>query len=185
DKRKVEIDAEARAEQTRRIGKGEADAILFKYTAEAEGIRRVLEAKADGYRRMVEMSAAHPELAPTLLLIEKLPELVAEQVKAIQNLKIDKITIWDGQGGGGGGGRNGNNATAAWLRDLVGALPPIHELARQAGVKLPGILGTVEEHGPAESETAEGGGHGAAGSGRAPSGGPMPPAGGPAKGGAR
>ncbi len=165
DKRKVEIEAEARAEQTRRIGKGEADAILFKYTAEAEGIRRVLEAKADGYRRMVEMSAQHPELAPTLLLIEKLPELVAEQVKAIQNLKIDKITIWDGQGGGGGGAGGGrhNNATAAWLRDLIGALPPIHELARQAGVKLPNILGTVEEPGTAAaggSGEGDGGTHG-------------------------
>ncbi|MGQ0551690.1 MAG: flotillin family protein [Planctomycetota bacterium] len=152
DKRKVEIDAEARAEQVRRIGKGEADAILFKYSAEAEGVRLVLEAKAAGYRKLVEMSGAHPEMAPTLLLIEKLPELVAEQVKAIQNLKIDKITIWDGQGGGAGGGRNGN-ATAAWLRDLIGALPPIHELARQAGVKLPSILGTVDE-----SDGATGGG---------------------------
>ena len=28
-------------------------------------------------------------------MIEQLPTLVAEQVKAIQNLKIDKITVWD------------------------------------------------------------------------------------------
>ncbi len=141
DKRKIEIDAEAEAERMRRIGKGEADAVLFRFTAEAEGTRRVLEAKADGYRKMLEVCGQHPDMAPTLLLIEKLPDLVAEQVKAISNLKIDKVTVWDsGQGGGG----KGHNATANWLRDLVGALPPIHDLAQQAGVKLPGILGTVD-----------------------------------------
>ncbi len=139
NKRKVEIDAEAQAEQTRRLGKGDADAILFKFTAEAEGTRRVLEAKAAGYQKMLEVCGSHPDMAPTLLLIEKLPELVAEQVKAIQNLKIDKVTVWDsGQGHNGQG-----NATANWLRDMIGALPPIHDLAAQAGVKLPGILGSV------------------------------------------
>jgi flotillin len=155
EKRKVEIAAEAQAEQTRRRGKGEADAILFRYTAEAEGTRRVIEAKATGYQKLLEVCGGHPEMAPTLLLIEKLPELVAEQVKAIQNLKIDKITIWDGQGGSGNG--RPNNATAAWLRDLIGALPPIHELAKQAGVKLPGVLGTIEESGtgPAQGPPGE------------------------------
>jgi flotillin len=143
DKRKIEIDAEAEAERTRRIGKGAADAVLFKYTAEAEGVRRVLEGKASGYQRMLEVCGAHADMAPTLLLIEKLPELVAEQVKAIQNLKIDKVTVWD-SGGDNGAGR-GNNATANWLKDLIGALPPIHDLARQAGVKLPGILGTIDD----------------------------------------
>ena len=154
EKRKIEIEAEAEAEQKRRIGKGEADAILFKYQAEAEGNRRVIEGKALGYQKLLEVCGQHPEMAPTLLLIEQLPALVAEQVKAIQNLKIDKITIWDGQGGGDG---RPNNATAAWLRDLIGALPPIHDLARQAGVKLPGVLGTVEG-----SEGKDAGGGGAA-----------------------
>ena len=37
DKRKVEIDAEAEAENIRRIAKGEADAIFFKAQAEAQG----------------------------------------------------------------------------------------------------------------------------------------------------
>jgi len=143
DKRRAEIEAEAEAEQKRRIGKGEADAVLFRYQAEAEGIQRTIEAKALGYQKLLEVCAGHPEMAPTLLLIEKLPELVAEQVKAIQGLKIDKITIWDGAGGGTDG--RGHNATAGWMRDLVSALPPIHELARQAGVKLPGVFGTLAD----------------------------------------
>lgn len=145
DKRKIEIEAEAEAERRRRLGKGEADAILAKFTAEAEGIRRTLEAKADGYRKLMEVCGEHPDMAPTLLMIEKLPELVAEQVKAIQNLKIDKVTVWDGGYGGGANGEGGGNTTAKWLREMVGALPPIHDLARQSGVKLPGILGTIED----------------------------------------
>jgi flotillin len=36
-----------------------------------------------------------PQVGPTLLLIEQLPKLVEQQVKAVQNLKIDKITVWD------------------------------------------------------------------------------------------
>lgn len=140
-KRRVEIEAEAHAEQTRRHARGEADAILAKYEAEAEGIRKVLEAKADGYNKLVQACAERPDIAPTLLLIEKMPELVAEQVKAVQNLKIDKITVWD-SGNGNGDGKGG---TAGFLSSMIGALPPVHELARQAGVELPGYLGRMTD----------------------------------------
>ncbi|MCA8935630.1 MAG: flotillin family protein [Planctomycetes bacterium] len=142
DKRRVEIEAEAVAERRRREAKGEADAILMKYQAEAEGLRKVLEAKADGYNKLVAACAERPDIAPTLLLIEKMPELVAEQVKAVQNLKIDKVTVWDGGNGGSNGGKGG---TAGFLSSLIGALPPMHELAEQAGVELPGFLGKLKE----------------------------------------
>ena len=142
DKRRVEIEAEAVAERRRREARGEADAILMKYEAEAEGLRKVLEAKADGYNKLVAACAERPDIAPTLLLIEKMPELVAEQVKAIQNLKIDKVTVWDG---GNGGGSNGKGATAGFLSSLIGSLPAVHELAEQAGVELPGYLGKLRK----------------------------------------
>ena len=45
-KQQIEIAAEAEAERQRRIAKGQADAILAKYNAEAEGTKAVLEAKA-------------------------------------------------------------------------------------------------------------------------------------------
>ncbi|MBZ0137959.1 MAG: flotillin family protein [Planctomycetes bacterium] len=142
DKRRVEIEAEAVAERRRREAKGEADAILMKYEAEAEGLRKVLEAKADGYSKLVAACAERPDIAPTLLLIEKMPELVGEQVKAIQNLKIDKITVWDGGNSGGG---TGKGATAGFLSSLIGSLPAVHELAEQAGVELPGYLGKLRK----------------------------------------
>ena len=139
NKQKVEIEADARAEQTRRIARGEADAIVAVKTAEAEGQRRILEAKAQGYEKLFAACGDRPDLAPTLLMIEKLTEVVAEQVKAIQNLKIEKITVWDGGSHGNGNG----GATAGFLSSLVGALPPMHELARQAGIELPPYLGKV------------------------------------------
>ena len=142
EKQRIEIAAEAVAEQARREARGQADALLARYTAEAEGVRKVLEAKADGYRNLVAACMENPQIAPTLLMIEQLPTLVAEQVKAIQNLKIDKITVWD-SGRGGGAGNSGT--TADFLSSLIGSLPAMHELAEQAGIELPAVLGKVHK----------------------------------------
>ncbi len=63
---------------------------------------------------------------------------MAEQVKAIQNLKIDKVTVWDSGDGEHGG-------TAGFMRGLISSLPPVHELAKQAGLDLPEVLGSLEK----------------------------------------
>lgn len=144
EKKRIEIAAEAEAEKQRREARGEADAILARYMAEAEGTQKVLEAKAEGYRRLVEACSGNPQIAPTLLMIEQLPTLVSEQVKAIQNLKIDKITVWDSGKGSNGIGK-GNGTTADFLSSLIGSLPAMHELAEQAGIELPSVLGKVTD----------------------------------------
>ncbi|MGY0426677.1 MAG: flotillin family protein, partial [Polaribacter sp.] len=54
DKRKVEIDAEATAENIRRIAKGEADAILFKAQAEGQGLYEILTKQAAGLDQIVK-----------------------------------------------------------------------------------------------------------------------------------
>ena len=141
----IEIAAEAEAEKRRREAQGEADAELARYLAEAEGTRKVLEAKAEGYRQLMEAAANNPQVAPTLLLIEQMPQLVAEQVKAIQNLKIDKITVWDGGRNASGIETGTRGATADFLAGLIGSLPQVHELAEQAGIDLPAALGRVSE----------------------------------------
>jgi flotillin len=148
EKQRIALAAEAEAEKRRREAQGEADAVLAKYEAEAAGIQKVMEAKAEGYRKLIEACGSDPAVGPTLLLIEQLPKLVAEQVKAIQNLKIDKITVWDtGQGhnGSSNGNGTGRNTTADWLAGMVGALPRIHELAAQAGIELPAALGKIDQ----------------------------------------
>ncbi len=138
EKKRIEIAAAAEAEKVRIAARADADAILAKFEAEAAGVQKVLEAKAEGYRQLIEACGSNPQVGPTLLLIEQLPQLVKEQVKAIQNLKIDKITVWDT-----GAGANGRNTTSDFLAGLVNSLPKLHELAQQAGIELPPALGKV------------------------------------------
>ncbi|MCC6425284.1 MAG: flotillin family protein [Phycisphaerales bacterium] len=140
EKQRIALAAEAEAEKRRREAQGDADAILSKYEAEATGIQKVMEAKAEGYRRLIEACGADPAVGPTLLLIEQLPKLVEHQVKAISALKIDKITVWDS-----GTNAGGRNATADFLAGMVNSLPKLHELAQQAGIKLPAALGKLAD----------------------------------------
>lgn len=140
EKRKIEIAAEAEAERIRREAKGQADAILLKYEAEARGIKQVLESKAAGYSDLVKSCAGDAKSAATLLMIEKLEELVTMQVEAIKNLKIDKITVWDS----GNDGKHGTT-TASFLSGLVKSLPPLHDIAEMAGLDLPKYLGDMKE----------------------------------------
>lgn len=139
-KTQIEIAAEAEAERARRVAKGEADAILFKYEAEAKGVQQVLDAKAAGYGRLIESSGGDARAAATLLMVEKIENMVSAQVEAIRNLKIDKITVWDGGNGGVG---DGSSSTSNFVSSLVRSLPPIHDVAKMAGVELPEYLGKV------------------------------------------
>ena len=138
-KQQIEIAAEAEAERQRRIAKGQADAILAKYNAEAEGTKAVLEAKASGYQSLVKSAGGDPKAAATLLMVEKIEQLVARQTEAIANLKIDKITVWDSGNGGEGG------STANFVSSLIKSLPPVHDVAKMAGVDLPDYLGSMNE----------------------------------------
>ena len=64
-KPQVEIAAEATAERSRREASGEVEAIIARYDAEAEGVRKVFEAKPDGYREPIVACAENPQIAPT------------------------------------------------------------------------------------------------------------------------
>ena len=139
-KQQVEIAAEAEAERQRRIARGEADAILAKYEAEAEGVKQVLEAKAQGYSNLVSSASGDPKAAATLLMVEKIEDMVSAQTEAIRNLKIDKITVWDS-----GNDKDGNSATSNFVSSLVQSLPPIHDVAKMSGVELPDYLGSMTE----------------------------------------
>ncbi|MDR1597596.1 MAG: hypothetical protein LBR89_01520 [Holosporales bacterium] len=138
EKLKIQVMADAEAEKVKRIAFGEAEAIKAKYFAEAEGVRAVLEAKALGYQQLISVCADVPELATSLLMVEKIEHIAAIQVEAIRNIKFDKITVWDG----GAGGANGST-TANFMRDLVRAIPPMQEIAKLAGVELPEMLGKI------------------------------------------
>jgi flotillin len=154
EKTKVEIAAEAEAEKIRREAKGAADAVLLKYEAEAKGIRQVLDSKAAGYESLVRSCDGDARAASTLLMIEKIEQIVDMQVEAIKNLKIDKVTVWDSGGGAGG------SSTANFFANLIKSLPPLHEVAAMAGLEMPDYLGRMagEETPPSRPKPARGGG---------------------------
>ena len=143
EKQKIETLAEGEAEKTRRLRKGEADGIQSVMEAEAAGVQAQLTAKADGFRNIIGATDSNPDLASLMLMIEQLPALVSEQVKAISNLKIDKITVWDSGSGGRDG--KGGNTTSDFLSGLVKSVPPLHELTDNVGVKLPDYLGSLDK----------------------------------------
>lgn len=136
-KKKIQIEAEAEALRKVVIARGEAEAILAIKQAEAEGIQKLLNAKAKGYEQLVSACGDDAKSASTMLLIEKLEELVKVQVEAIKNIKIDKITVWDS------GDPAKGSATSNFVSQLVKSLPALHDVASMAGLELPQYLGKV------------------------------------------
>ena len=139
-KQQIEIAAEAEAERIRREAKGEADAIYAKLEAEARGNYEILKAKGEGYQQIIAACANDSNAAVQMLLIEKLQELVALQTEAIKNIKIDKLTVWDG----GSKTPDGKTTTANFLSGMLQSLPPLHDVAGMAGLDLPDYLGKVK-----------------------------------------
>lgn len=136
-KQKVEIAAGAQAQKRILEAKGEADALLAMRHAEAEGLMKVLDAKAKGFAQLVQSCGSD---TTSMLLIEKLEDIVRLQTAAIQNLKIDKITVWDS--GHTSDGQKGTT-TSNFLSNMVKSVPALHDVAEMAGVELPGYLGKV------------------------------------------
>ena len=139
-KPQIEIAAEAEAERIRREAKGAADAIYAKLEAEARGNYEILKAKGEGYQQIIAACANDSNAAAQMLLIEKLQELVALQTEAIKNIKIDKLTVWDG----GSKTPDGKTTTANFLSGMLQSLPPLHDVAGMAGLDLPDYLGKVK-----------------------------------------
>ena len=135
EKQRRIIDAQAEAEKIRENARGEADAIFAKMDAEAKGLYEILTKQAEGYDKMVKAAGGDPQSAYQLLLIEKLPELIKTQVEAIKNIKIDKITVWDGNNGKGG-----KTSTANFISGLMNSVPPLNDLFNMAGLNLPEYL---------------------------------------------
>ena len=136
-KEQAEIEAEAKAEVARRTAKGEADALFAKMEAQARGAQEILVKQADGMRELVNTAGGNADSAIKLILANNMEELMKIQVEAIKNIKIDKVTVWDG----GSKGENGKTATADFISGIMKAIPPMGEMFNQAGMELPKFLG--------------------------------------------
>ncbi len=135
DKERLIIEAEAEAEKLRRTAKGEADAIFAKMDAQARGTLEILSKQAEGFNRMVAAAAGDPQKAVLMLIADKLPELVRTQVEAVKGIKIDKVTVWDGNNA-----KDGKTSTANFISGLMGSVPPMQDLFKMAGMNLPEYL---------------------------------------------
>ncbi|MBE6761156.1 MAG: flotillin family protein [Ruminococcaceae bacterium] len=148
EKERMELAAEAEAEQARRKAKGEADAIYATMEAQARGAQEILEKQAEGFKRIVEAAGGDANAAVQLLLVDKIEEIIKIQVEAVKNLKIDKVTVWDSMGG-----KDGSSTTSNFLSSIMGAVPPLSETFKMAGMKLPEFLGKdVDESNVAKVE---------------------------------
>ena len=147
EKTKMEIDAEAKAEQIRRLAKGDADAIYMRKEAEAKGLFEILNSQAQGFEKIVTATGGNSRDAVLMLIADKLEDLVATQVEAIKNIKIDKVTVWEGGNQEGEG-----NSTSRFVSGLYKAVPPMSDLFNMAGMDLPQYLG---EKKPEEIEMVE------------------------------
>ena len=143
---KIKAEGEGIAAATR--AKGEAQAIFAKMEAEAKGLFEVLTKQASGYDKMIQ-AAGDANKAYTLLILEKLPELVKTQVDAIKGINIDKVTVWDTGNGG-----EGKSSTANFVSGLYKSIPPLQDLFNQAGMKLPDYLGSKKDE-PKDTEATE------------------------------
>ena len=150
EKQRKIIEAEAEAEKVRVNARGEADAQFAKMEAEARGLFEILNKQAQGYDKMIQAAGGDATKAYTLLLLEKLPDLVKTQVEAVKGINIDKVTVWDS-----GASTDGKGSTANFVSGLMKAVPPLQDLFDQAGMALPTYLGKKAEEQKEEEKTEE------------------------------
>lgn len=146
DKRRKELEAE----QIRRRAQGEADAIRVKMEAEAAGTQALLMKQAEGLREIVSAAGGDADEAVRLMLADKMEQLMRIQVDAIKNVKIDKVTVWDG-----GQGQDGKTGTAGYISGLMKSIPPMSEMFDMAGMNLPKFLGEKKAEPVAPQPTPE------------------------------
>ncbi|MBQ2308147.1 MAG: flotillin family protein, partial [Clostridia bacterium] len=149
-KKEMELAAEAEAEQMRRRAQGEADAIYAKMAAEARGLEEVLKKQAAGFAEIIQSAGGDSNAALQLLIADKLEDLMKVQVDAIKNIKIDKVTVWDG-----GQNADGKTSTANFISGMMKSVPPLDEVFNLAGMQLPTLLGKKVEDGSSDTSAAE------------------------------
>jgi len=149
-KQKQIIDAEAEAEQIRALARGEADSIFLRKEAEAKGLYEVLNKQSAGFDKLVKAAGGSSKDAVLMLIADKLEDLVATQVEAIKNIKIDKVTVWEGGNNEGEG-----NSTSKFVSGLYKSVPPLNDLFNMAGMDLPQYMGSQQKETVEKAEIIE------------------------------
>ena len=64
-----------------------------------------------------------------LLMVDNIPKLAETSAQAINDIKFDKVVVWDSGNAANGSG----TATSNFIRGLTGALPPAADVLRSVG----------------------------------------------------
>ncbi len=147
-RQKAVIEAQAEAERRREIAKGEADAILAKYMAQAQGMEEMLRKQAEGFQHLVDAANGDPQSAIGYLMVDKLTELAQIQTQAIKDLGIEKVVVYDNGSGQGVGN---------FVQGLYSMMPQLNDFLNQSGMNLPDALvkNKEEENGTVVIEDGE------------------------------
>ena len=130
-KQKAIIAAQAEAERQRETAKGQADAVLAQYMAQAKGQEELLKKQAEGFQKLVDAAGGDPQSAIGYLMIDKLTELAKIQTSAIKDLGIDKVVVYDNGSGQG---------VSNFVQGLYGMMPQLNDFLSQSGMSLPKAL---------------------------------------------
>lgn len=140
EKEQIEIEAEAAKIKMIKEAEAEATKIKLAAEAEAEGIKAVMDAKSAGYLNMV--TAIGKENLSTIMMLEQLVEVTKVKTEALQNLKVDKITVWDNPSSDAS--KEGRGGINGFVDNFANAMPGMHEIAKDAGITMPAYLGTLD-----------------------------------------
>jgi flotillin len=122
------ISAQAQAESRREIARGDADATLARYQAEAQGMEELLKKQAEGFQQLVKAAGGDAQSAINYLMLDKLEALTKIQVDAIKDIEIDKVIVYDSGNGKGVGN---------FVQGLYGMVPQLNDFLSQSGMSLP------------------------------------------------
>ena len=146
-RREVVIAAEADKEKAVLEGRAKGEATQAEMEGQAEGMKAILEKQADGFRRLVDAALGEPTKAIQFLIANNLEDLMAIQVEAIKNIKIDKVTVWDT-----GCSSDGTPTTANFLSGMAKSIPQLNDLFKMSGMELPNWMGKVMEDAHAKAD---------------------------------
>jgi len=165
--RKASIIVEAEIERERRMITAQTlrDAEFLEIEARAREVEAMEVARARGhaahleaeanYVRAVVQACGGADGAAKYRLVEKVPDLAKYSAEAVQNIKFDKVVVWDQ--GNSSEKSTGKNSTANFIGNLVGSVAPVGELVKNVlGIDMAEYLGSKvqknEEEGKIEKK---------------------------------
>ncbi|WP_306307361.1 flotillin family protein [Cellulosilyticum ruminicola] len=130
DAKAIQIKAEAEANAKRIIAEAEADAIRAAGEAEASIIKAKGIADAEAKEKLADAMSKYGEAAIIQMVVEKLPDIMREAAKPME--QIDKITVIDN------GGQQGASKVAKLVTDITGN--GFETLNTMTGINIPQLI---------------------------------------------